>query len=160
GVPAGQDIWVLPFAPAPDTLHLGVAAEEVKPGTLLSYIEADPRVAQEGAWIRLSLVDMRGPGEFSIWTTDAFGQPIVWMSTFDNPLDNALFVLESQHAHFNYGFTAEGIYEIDVVASALLPDGTLVTSDVATYTFGVKEVPEPASLLALCCMLPVLGRRR
>lgn len=149
GAPEGADIWVLPQSELPEMLFLGLGAEEIKPGTFQTYNEDDPRVNASGEWIKLSLVGVNGPGEFSVWTTDALGTPVVWMSTADDGLDDVLFALAGGHTHLNWGFTAEGVYEIDVRASAFLPDGTPVVSDVATYTFGVNAVPEPGCLWLL-----------
>lgn len=148
GAGAGNEYCLLPAIETPGQISLGVGAEEVEPGTFLDYFEGDPRVAASGPWIRLTLRDVRGPGEFSMWSTDPFGAPIVWMSTYDGGItdDDALFTQAGGHDHYNVGFTAVGIYEVDFEATAFLPDGTPTASGPVTYRFGVKAVPEPGAL--------------
>lgn len=164
GAGAGQEYWLLPAQQTPGMLFLGIGTEEIAPGTFLEYFETDPRVDSEAAWITLSLRDVRGPGEVALWTTDGFGSPTAWMSTFDGGITaaDAAFLLEDSHQHFNLGFTEPGLYEIDLQASAYLPDGSVTTSDVATYHFGVNAVPEPATwgLAALAGLALALAHQR
>jgi surface-anchored protein len=156
----GDDVWVLPQVENPLVPLLGVSSEEMQGDFFDSYFEADPRVNGVGRWISLQLVGLRGPGQFSVWTTDGLGDPTDWMATFDGvSARDKLFNLEGGHAHYNWGFTATGIYEMDVRAMAY-KDGQLLTSDVVTFNFGVEAVPEPATLSALAVGLGALLRRR
>jgi surface-anchored protein len=160
GVGAGEDVWVLPQTENPDLLFMGIASEEMSGDTFDSYFESDSRINADGRWITLSLADMRGPGAFSVWTNDSFGDPVVWMASSDgiSAMDKTI-TLEGGHDHLNWGFTKTGLYEVDLVASAYL-GGSLISSNVTTYHFGVETVPEPASMLALGGGLIVLSRRR
>lgn len=167
GIAPGEDVWILPAVQNPLLLFLGVGAEEVEAGTFASYFEGDPRVQASGAWLRLELLDVVGPGHFSVWTSDAFGAPVAWMSSFDRGITahDSLFILEGTHTDYNWTFTETGLYDVTVRASAFLDDGAggliPVMSEEAIYTFGVKAVPEPAAaaLLAVGGVL-LRGRRR
>lgn len=140
GADPGSTIWFLPQVFDPRRLSVGVSAGDIGDGSFASYYEADPRVHAEAPWVKLTLKAVRGPGEVSVWQPDAFGQPVVWMTTADGITDDdAVFVPTTLDADFNWAFTAPGIYEIDVVASAYLPgEDDPVCSDVVTYTFGVE----------------------
>jgi surface-anchored protein len=154
GAGAGNPVWVLPQVQNPSLLFFGIGTEEIDDGTF------------RNDEVTLSLRGVRGPGQFSLWATDAFGSPVVFLATSDGITPNDLIrVPTSSEVHFNSGFTAPGLYEIDFQASAVLPNGTPVSSEVTTYFFGVEAVvPAPASLtlLALGCGLavPLLRRRR
>jgi surface-anchored protein len=130
---------VLPQKFDPIGLSVGVSAEDIPDGTFASYYEADPRVQGTAPWVKLTMKAVRGPGEVSVWQTNAFGLPVVWMATSDGiDDDDALFVPTTLDADFNWAFTAPGIYEIDFVASAYLPgQDDPIYSDVVTYTFGI-----------------------
>jgi surface-anchored protein len=144
GAPPGATIWVLPQSFDPSGLSMSVTSESIADGTFASYYEADPRVQSTAAWVRLTLKDVRGPGYMSVWQYDAYGQPVVWMATAAGiTADDALFVELGRDADFNFAFTAPGIYEVDLQASAYLPgQDDPSCSDVVTYTFGV-EATEP-----------------
>lgn len=165
GVGAGADYWTLPQFQVPDKNYIGVGTEEIAAGTFASYFESDPRVSAEGAWIRLSLVGVNGPGDFSAWTSDAFGEPQEWMSSFGGiTAADSLFVGEESEAHFNWSFTATGLYEISFQASAFITNDLggleLVASAPVVYNFGVEAIPEPgAALLLSVGMLAGLRRR-
>jgi surface-anchored protein len=165
GVGSGEQFWLMPFTQNPSVIFLGIGTDEVESGSFASYLETDSRVNQPGAWIELSLLDVRGPGQVSLWTNDGFGSPIVWWSTAEGGItaSDSAFVLSESHAHFNWGFTAAGLYEVDVQATAFLGPGATnpSTSAVATYHFGIEAVPEPGSaLLALLGAFTLSARRR
>ena len=143
GASPGDTIWVLPQVFDPGRLSVGVSAEGISGDTFASYYEADPRVHATGAWVKLTLIAVRGPGDVSVWQNDAFGRPVVWMATSDGITDDdAVFVQTTRDADYNWAFTAPGIYEIDVQASAFLDADTPTASEVVTYTFGVEcEMP-------------------
>jgi surface-anchored protein len=140
GAGPGDTVWVLPQVFDPARLSVGVSAEGIADGTFASYFERDPRVRSTAPWVKLTLKAVRGPGEVSVWQNDAFGRPIVWMATADGVTrHDAVFIFSGRDSDYNWAFTAPGIYEIDVVASAHLPGRRRpVHSDVVTYTFGVE----------------------
>lgn len=144
GAAPGESIWVLPQTQDPNLLFLGVGAEEAD-GIFETWNPGDSRGANtSGAWIELSLVSVSGPGHFSVWQNDGFGSPIVYMSTFEGGVGSAdkLFIGEGGHAHYNWGFTELGAYEVVFQARAFI-GGEEVTSQ---GTFVFTSVPEPGSI--------------
>jgi surface-anchored protein len=160
GVGPGEQYWLLPQGQKDGQIYLGIASE-TEGGEFASYRNSDPRVSGSGAFVTLTLKGVRGPGNVSIWSFDSEGQPLVWWATSDGVTStDSLFILEGSHNHYNYGFTAPGIYEIDVQASAYLGPGmtNLTASEVTTYFFGVA-IPEPTTALMLCTGGTILGLR-
>lgn len=152
GAGAGQRIWLLPQTQQPNRLFLGFASEQTSPTSIREYTDPDPRINDLGnaPWITISLRAVRGPAgaHFSLWQTDQFGTPIVWMSTFEGGITavDKTFMIAGGHAHFNWGFTRPGLYEIEFEGSAFLPDGTPISSGPRKYYFGIETIPEPSSL--------------
>ncbi|QEF96411.1 Calx-beta domain protein [Stieleria maiorica] len=148
-------VFVLPASPTADLPFLGLGAEETTPGTFAAYLVDDPRVGTTSRWIKLDLMDVRGPagGEFSMYSIGSEG-PRVWMASADG-LDalDSYWLREGSHDHTNMAFTEAGFYEIDVVASGFLDangNGTLdpgmdpyTESGVTTLYFQVNESGEP-----------------
>jgi surface-anchored protein len=140
GAAPGSTVWVLPQAFNPGKLSMSVTTEEIADGTFASYYESDPRVRHTAAWVKLTLKDVRGPGDMSVWQDDHFGHPVVWMATADGITDDdAIFIQLGLDADFTFAFTAPGLYHVKFQASAYLPGETEPTvSDVVTYWFGVE----------------------
>lgn len=164
GVGAGENYWRLPQTQNPDLLFLGVSAGEVASGTFGSYNpfdESGGRVSGSGPWLRLDLLGVSGPGHFSVWQSTDTG-PLVFMSSFQNGVDgsDSLWIREGSHAHFNYGFTEAGLYDITVKASGLI-GGQRVESGPVTYRFGVETrsvvIPEPGSVALLIAAASPVG---
>lgn len=132
----GDPVWVLPKSENPELLFLGIGAEEL-----------DPTDWTGG--ITLSLESVAGPGEFTIWDTDLFGAPLLKMNSGDgiDSLDN-LEVIPGSHAHFFYGFTAPGDYNVTFEASGLF-EGLATASGPVTYQFSVIPEPGATALLLL-----------
>lgn len=139
GTASGSPLWFLPQALDPLKPFLGIASEELDPADWNS--------------LKLSLVQFSGPdgGQFSLWQADLFGNPEVKMTTADGISGvDAVSLVPGGHGHFNYGFTAPGVYELEFQWDAdHKTDGPV--SATATFAFGVTAVPEPgpAALLAL-----------
>jgi surface-anchored protein len=166
GVGAGENYWRLPQTQNPSLLFLGVSAGEVAPGTFGSYNpfdESGGRVSGSGPWLRLDLLGISGPGHFSVWQSTDTG-PLVFMSSFQNGVDgsDSLWIPDGSHAHFNYGFTGAGLYDITFKASGLI-GGQRVESGPVTYRFGVETqggepgavIPEPGSIALMAAALPL-----
>ena len=131
--PEGRPIWILPQDENPDLLFLGAAGDEIASGVF--------RDDQVG----LSLLDARGPGEVFFYNIDEFGTPTVFFNSRDGISESDLFpVPVGGHNHNNWGFTAPGIYELEVQASGVLAEtGAASSSDVVTLTFEIfGELPD------------------
>jgi surface-anchored protein len=147
GVPPGDPVWIVPISPRdPNLLQLGVSGERISSGTFDSYRETDPRINNviPFPWIRFTVLDVRGPGYFSVWQTDDFGSPTVWVATSPggNANPNLFFSAPGGHVDYNWAFTAPGDYYVDIQASAYVhyPDQPTM-SDVTTYHFLVMDDP-------------------
>lgn len=128
GAAPGDDIWILPQNLNPSLLFLGIAGEEIENGVFTGPVT-------------LSLVSLNGPGNFSVWQTDTFGSPTLFMSTADGISGaDSLPVPIGSHAHYNMGFTQTGIYEVTLQASGNLTGGGTTTSAPTTYFFGVETM--------------------
>jgi surface-anchored protein len=145
GVAPGDPVWIVPIAPRdPRLLQLGVSAERLDSDILAPYHETDSRLTTpfDLQWIKLTLMDVRGPGYFSVWQTEDTGDPTVWIATAGNPQGPDLFfTIPGGHVDYNWAFSQPGIYEVDFQASAFLADMTPVQSYVTTYHFQVDDVP-------------------
>lgn len=160
GVPEGGKFNWLPAVFEPEVLYLGVGSEEM-PGNFFDRYDASSesgnRVRGNARWIRLWLRSVEGPGAFSVWQTGASG-PVVFMASSDGITDfDSLWINEGGHAHYNWGFSQPGRYNVTFQASAF-KNGQLLESELVTYQF--EAVPEPASLLALGAGLATLASRR
>ena len=169
GDPATSDFWFLPQGNVSGVPFLGFATEELAASDWvgnLSFALTGVRFTPFGTGVA-------GQEVFSLWQNDPFGNPNVFMSTADG-IDgtDSLSLATGQHDHFNFGFSEEGQYEIDLTAS-----GTHVTDGFvqdfgtfkfavgsATPAFEVAAVPEPGSMaligLAACGLAGGAARRR
>jgi len=131
---AGSDIWILPQVQNPDLLFLGFGAEDIESGTFLNN------------QLTMTLENVSGPGSFSIYLNDGFGNPTQWFTGGNGSQET---IATGAHTHVNWAFSEPGDYEVTFQGDAQLPDGTPVSTGPVTYMFQVDPVPEPASL-ALC----------
>ncbi|MER7890123.1 choice-of-anchor M domain-containing protein [Micromonospora sp. NPDC094482] len=134
--PAGSQIWLLPMTQDPDLLWPGWNTTTLDSGVFV------------GDKVRLSLVDVSGPGEVSLFMQDVFGGPLVKFHSSDG-LPDALDVPVHTHAHANWAFTAEGSYTLRFQADATLTDGTGISSGPVDYSFVVGELPDADPSVAL-----------
>jgi surface-anchored protein len=151
GVPGGATVFVLPEGFSPLLPFIGVASAHDP--------DEDP-FAAGFTDLRLTVVGVSGPGEFAVWSEGLFG-PIVYVASADG-LDGTDFIPGlDDHAHYNFGFTARGLYGIDVQLSGLR-NGVRETSETFTLNFAIEPVPEPASLglLALGGGVAMVAARR
>ncbi len=152
GAPAGSDVWVLSQNNVSGQPYLGFGTEELDPddwSTGISY----------------TLISVSGPGEFSMWMSPPFGDPLVYWATSDGIVDgygNCTDVYTQPalaHSHANWGFTAEGVYNVQMQISGTPVGGSTVFSDVETFTFlvGSNTVPEPGTMALLTVGLGTFG---
>ena len=127
GVASGAKIYVLPQVENEDLLYLGVGAEEIVTGTF------------QGNLAQLKLKAVNGPGHFSMWQSGLAG-PVVAVATSNGiTAGDSFTVLAGGHAHYNWGFAAPGTYEVTFEATAVLPNGTAISSGDVTYFFTVNS---------------------
>ncbi|MCC9600318.1 choice-of-anchor M domain-containing protein [Stieleria sp. JC731] len=150
GTFAGDSVWLIPQSSSVGIPFLGIAAEELD----ATFSSAT-----------MTMTSFSGPGQFALWQTGGIGGTnVYWQSNNGLDVTDTLDVAIGGHDHYSYGFTAEGIYDVEISAVANLAAGGSV-SDVGTFRFIVGDVtaiPEPSSLasLGLIGMATVLRRRK
>ena len=101
-------------------------------------------------------------GFLALWETAGFAnQTFHWASADGLDSSDVLDLIPGVHAHYNWGFTKAGTYDITVEARAThAVDGVIVGS--ATYSFEVVPVPEPATtFIGMACIgIATLRRSR
>lgn len=149
GLSAGDDAWVLPQNFTTGLPFLGIAADELD-----STFSA----------ASLSLTSFSGPGEFAIWQTGGLSGTSVRMQTNDgvDEMDDVVNLSIGGHDHYNYGFTAEGVYTLGISAEAeLAAGGSVIDFGELTFVVGsATAVPEPTSMAALAVIGGVAAVRR
>ena len=123
----GSTVWILPQTEDPTLPFLGYSTEE---------LEAADWVGGQITW---SLVDVDGPGEFALYTTDMFGNPTLIFDS-DDPAPNTEHLPTGTHKHANWAFSAPGHYEVTVEYTGTHVDDGPVSTEV-TYSFHVKVRP-------------------
>ena len=124
--PAGSKIWLLPLTQNQNLLWPGWNTTTLGSGLFT------------GDRVRLSLVDVAGPGAVSVFTQDTFGSPLIKFRS-DDGLPDAIDVPIRTHAHANWAFSAEGAYTLTVQADATRTDGSTVSTGPVAYSFVVGE---------------------
>jgi hypothetical protein len=121
GVPAGQNYFRWDATGSiPSLPELGISGEGIPGGTLSAVAVSDPRVNAAGAYFKFQMVAVRSStgGQVSVFEVDSFGTPTAWMSSADGLSgSDAVWLLQGSHQHFDFGFTAAGTYEVDIVTS-------------------------------------------
>lgn len=151
GALAGDPIWYIPQTQDQNKPWTGISTE--------SLSAADWR-----GNLTYTLTAFSGPGEMSVTTTGSFGSQNVYFQT-SNGLStaDAISVPVNTHAHYNWFFTAEGVYTFELTASGTLANGTPVSvADTFTFVVGDASVPEPATagILGITGAGVLLCRRR
>jgi surface-anchored protein len=142
GNAAGADFRALPeshaVAESQGTPFLGIGAEEIDTGIF------------ENDDITLTLTGLSGPGQFSLYRLE-LGSPVVFMASSDGitSADSIVLNLATGHEHFNFAFSASGLYDITFEVSAIDAATQTAVTDEATFSFHV--IPEPATV----CLLAV-----
>lgn len=141
GNAAGDPTWRLPAsnaaAVAENAPFLGIGAEDAELGAFVND------------QLTLALVAVNGPGYFSLYNV-TLGTPVVKMASFDGiDANDVITVQAGGHLHFNFGFSAPGLYEITFLAKAVDASTQEELSSQATYNFLVVPEPMTAILLAI-----------
>lgn len=156
---AGDAVWFLPQSTDPNKPFLGIGTEDL----------TDAGWTTPLTWQFNSISTVSGgASSFALWQNDLFGNPTVFASSIvpggDSWTQSAL-----GHDHFNFGFTAEGIYDVSFTItgtnSGIDAIAAGVYSDTATFRFVVgiaiiTAVPEPSGLMLVGIALGGLALRR
>ncbi|WP_129358753.1 choice-of-anchor M domain-containing protein [Rothia uropygioeca] len=130
GVPAGQDVYVVP-----QTEAQGV----VWPG----WNTQDPEVQNRlGTGATLTFEGVEGPGRFNLYLENGnfSGPQVLWDSDKEEPQD--IWVPSNTHTHANWVFTEPGTYFVTVRVHGKLSDGTEV-SDTQRLQFAIGDSTDP-----------------
>jgi surface-anchored protein len=123
---AGDPLWILPQNPYNGVPYVGISAETVPAGVF-----NDP--------FTLTLTRLEGPGQFIVWQAGTFGSYDVKIDTRDGigPNDKLTLLVEG-HAHYNWGFTTNGVYRAYFQASGVrVGQSTNTVSPETPFTFHV-----------------------
>lgn len=149
---AGDNTWFLPKngtdAQSMGAPFLGIGAEHIEAGAFVND------------QITLRLTDVSGPGHFSLYTV-SLGNPTFEMASFGGITSDDSITLDldiEKHAHFNFGFSQYGQYQIAFEVSAIDAVTQNLVTDSGIFTFHV--VPEPASVSLLAFGAIALLRRK
>jgi surface-anchored protein len=89
--------------------------------------------------MQVRVLDVRGPGDFSVWQTGSFGDVRAFVASSDGLDEQDVFrATIGSHTHAHLGFTAPGRYEIDMQARTFDADNTELLSPVTTFTFEAR----------------------
>jgi len=144
GNDAGEPIWYLPQSHGDETKpFLGIATEDLEPAQWSDI-----------TWSVTGWLPPEINGHFSLWQTDFSGEPDFRAATADGlGIGDADRWTQAPggHGHMNYGFTDEGIYQVELTAMGThVTDGLKTASGVFTFAVGdASIVPEPSSLALL-----------
>lgn len=154
---SGTSLWILPQseieAANRGVIFAGFGTEEINPiiwgagGTPITIT-------------LLSVVSAPAGGNFFLWQDDEFGNPTQFMNSTDLAAYDDVSQNAGLHDHHNWGFTAEGIYEIQFQATGTPEGGSALASGVQTYTFNVVPEPSTCALLGLSAGAVALMRWR
>jgi surface-anchored protein len=131
--PPGSAAWILPQTEEEGKLFLALAAEDIPTGLF------------EGDVLGISLLEFEGPGDFFLYQTDVFGQPVFYFNTSDGLSEQDHRILSAgEHYHMNWAFTAPGVYTLGLQASGVLAStGEPLTSSITHFTFEIATVENP-----------------
>jgi putative ABC transporter-associated repeat protein len=112
--PAGTTIWGIPQTQDPDLLWAGWNTEAIDYDQLAGPV----------TW---SLDDVEGPGDVAVYSIGSFGVPGVIFDSSE-PMPQGIELPAPIHAHGNWAFTAEGIYDLTFSHRATLSSGQQLAS--------------------------------
>lgn len=126
GVPAGEEVHVIPQTQDPEVVWLG-------------WNTQDPEVMDTiDRGVTMSLVGVEGPGDLVVYLqSGAFEEPdVLWDNRIDEP--QPAWIPVNTHTHANWVFTEPGVHLVHLEVSAELVDGTTV-SDTRALRFAVGD---------------------
>ena len=144
--------WILSQSNVSGQPFLGIASEEL--------------LATDFTSAGFRLTGFRGPvgGEFALFGQSGFTTN-VFMQTNNgiNPAQDLYNIGIGSHDHANYGFSKEGVYDLDIQGFASGPAGSFTDSGTFRFVVGsLTAVPEPSSMVLLIAgaSASLLSRRR
>jgi hypothetical protein len=128
---AGDPFWILPQSQDPLLLYLGFSAEGLPQGIF------EPR-------FDIQLVRLDGPGHFFVWQANSFGEIDMRMNSRDGiGIEDRVRPMLGGHDHYNFGFTAGGLYSATFQAIARgLGSDVVWNSPEIPVLFAVLPLPE------------------
>jgi surface-anchored protein len=138
--------------------YIGIGAESIEPGI---FVDDSLKLSLTGFGQRPA------GGHFLAYSNGSESTPLI-NSADGLSNDGFLEVFAIGHEHFNFAFTAAGVYDLQFTATGTLIDGGATLATTATFRFQVgptlAAVPEPASMAMLAMGLGssglFLARRR
>lgn len=128
----GDAVWILPQAQDEQLLYLGYGGDGIPNGVFT------------GNQVKVTLKSLTGPGQFSSYRVDAFGNPQVLFNTRDGitPADLAT-VQSGGDAHLAWAFAQPGDYTAVLEASGtLVAGGQPTSSGPVAFSFSVGSGPK------------------
>lgn len=127
----GEPLWVLPQSQNPELMYLGMSAEGIPSGAF-----AGP--------VSIRLLSVKAPGSFFLWQFDGLSGLQLAMNSRDGiDTNDAVTPFVGSHAHYNWGFSSNGLFEITFQASARRPGETNdIVSAPSVFAFAVEPVPD------------------
>jgi surface-anchored protein/LPXTG-motif cell wall-anchored protein len=102
-----------------------------------------PRTDLDGK-VSFRLDSVQGPGNVAMFYSDSTGTPVVPLNSGDG-LPDTHTLAGGTHAHFDWAFSAEGVYRTTFTVSATLADGTRV-GDTQTLAWVVGDDTDPSTV--------------
>jgi surface-anchored protein len=164
--PEGAFSYILPQTQEPGMLFLGTSSENKTAqagwqgfGVATNLLARGfPSGTFQNNRVNLRLATFAGPGEFFLYSTNAFGDPTIFYNTANGlSLDDSRLMSPANHTHFNWAFTEPGEYVLGFQASATLSNNTVTQSEITEIHFNV--IPEPSSAALLMLAAATLLRR-
>ena len=125
----GDYLWILPQNAYTGVPYVGMSAEDISAGDF-----GDPFTIQ--------LTRVEGPGQFILWQAGSFGSFDVKMDSRDGiDTNDSLTIPTGGHAHYNWGFTTNGLYRLYFQASSRLSGQTTnILTPETPFTFHIQPL--------------------
>lgn len=125
----GSPVWILPQVQNINLPYLGISGEEIPGGIFDGPLD-------------FILKSVEGPGNFFAWQTSGAGQPpsvkMIATNGVVSPQHDRTTPAVGSHEHFNWGFTAPGVYRVSFQASGRrIGEATNITSPPITWVFHI-----------------------
>ncbi len=128
----GSSMWLLPMQQIDGLVWPGWSTEEFA----TSDVRGD---------VSFSLDSAEGPGSVAVFSTGATGSVTIGLDSRDG-LPDVLAHSAHAHSHWNWAFTAEGVYRTTFTVSATLADGRTVR-DTETLAWVVGNGTDPSAVV-------------